>query len=247
MRLVAIALALAATGSDAQERRDDPHLEGTVATPLSGRFSISSDASGGETLTDFGQDGLRVLIEPSFGRYAYYLTLRWIPSGCIPRDRAKPTGSERARMCQASHIRVRRIDAASGATALARFHVPREDGDAVLEQLDARLVRWQGPNFASTDGTSVSLERVRNGEVRSMSSNASPQFDVDNPAAQLRGDLLRILLAYGPAGFAPRAENWHVDPPGENWGGCSRGLAQPLDRGFGTGNSDCDAAKRWPG
>ncbi|MBA4760222.1 hypothetical protein [Sphingomonas sp.] len=246
MRLGAIALALVATGSDAQERRYDPQLEGTVTVALSGRLAIPSAASGGETLADLGQDGLRVLIEPSFGRYAYYVTLRWVPSGCIPRDRARPTGADGARMCRAAHVHVRRNDAASGATALARFHIPREDGDAVLEQLDARLARWQGPNFASTDGTGVSLERVRAGHVRSMRSNSSPQYDIGNPAAQLRGDLLRILLAYGPAGFAPRAEDWHVDPPGADWGGCSPGLAAPLDRGFGAGNSGCDAAKHWP-
>ena len=247
MRLATLALALVASGSAAQERRYDPQLEGTLPRPLSGRLAISSEASGGEKLSDLGREGLRVLIKPSFGRYAYYVTLRWLPEGCIPRDRVKRDGSDRARMCQASHVRARRIDATSGTTVLAQFHVPREDGDAVLEQLDARLARWEGPNFVSTDGTGVSLERVRDGQIRSMSSNGSPQFDVNNPAAQLRGDLLRILLAYGPAGFAPRAEDWHVDRPGEDWGGCSPGLAQPLDRGFGAGNSDCDAAKRWSG
>lgn len=246
MRIAAIALALAATGSDAQERRHDPQLEGTVTAALSGRLAISSEASGGEKLSDLGRDGLRVLIEPSFGRYAYYATLRWTPSGCIPRARARTDGSDRARICQASRVRVRRIDAASGTVAFAQFHVPRQDSDALVEQLDIRLARWEGPNFVSTDGTGVSLERVRDGQTRSMSSNGSPQFDVNNPAAQLRGDLLRILLAYGPAGFAPRAEDWHVDRPGDDWGGCSPGLAQPLDRGFGAGNSDCYAAKQWP-
>ena len=247
MRFVALAMALTATGSAAQQWRLDPQLEGTVTAALSGRLAISSEASGGEKLSDLGREGLRVLIEPSFGRYAYYVTLRWVPAGCIPRDRAKRDGSDSARLCHASHVRARRIDAATGAIALAQFHVPREDGDAVLEQLDARLAQWKGPNFASTDGTSVSLERVRDGQVRSMSSNSSPSYGIDNPAAQLRGDLLRILLAYGPAGFAPRAEDWHVDRPGEDWGACRPGLAAPLDRGFGTGDSDCDAAKRWPG
>lgn len=247
MRLAAIALALVATGGDAQERRYDPQLEGTVTVALSGRLAISSAASGGEKLTDLGRDGLRVLIEPSFGRYAYYVALRWVPSGCIPRDRAKSDGSVRARLCQASHVRVRRIDADSGKVALAEFYATRQDGDALLEQLDARLAQWKGPNFPSTDGTGVSLERVRDGQVRSMRSNSSPSYGIDNPAAQLRGDLLRILLAYGPAGFAPRAEDWHVDRPGEDWGGCSPGLATPLNRGFGAGDSHCDAAKRWPG
>ncbi len=246
MRIAALALALTATGSAAQQRHFDPQLEGTVTAALSGRLAISSDASGGEKLSDLGRDGLRVLIEPSFGRYAYYVTLRWVPAGCIPRDRAKRDGSDGARLCHASHFRVRRIDAASGAVAAAQFHVPREDSDALVEQLDIRLAQWKGPNFASTDGTGVSIERVRDRQVRSMHSNGSPQLDIDNPAAQLRGDLLRILLAYGPTGFAPRAENWHVDRPAEDRGGCSPGLAHPLDRGFGAGNSDCDAAKHWP-
>ena len=223
----------------------DPHRSGTVAGPLRGDYAISRQASGGETLTAFGQDGLRVLIAPSFGRYHYYLSLRQLPSGCLPRDRLPDDGSADGCSCGPARVDVRRIDQTDRRIATARFVVPPEEGELLLARLNAPLERWHGENFSTLDGTVVAIERVRAGQTMSMSSNTYAT-DPANPAPQLSTDLHRILLAYGPTGFAPRSGDWHVphDPIGED--PCNDpALATPLDRGFGVGDSDCDAAKRW--
>ncbi|MCR5869982.1 hypothetical protein LRS12_04025 [Sphingomonas sp. J344] len=240
MRAAIFALALTATGCSDR----DPHRSGTIDGPLSGSHAISERASGGETLAGVGQEGLRVLIAPSFGRYAYYLSLRRLPKGCVTPD-DPPKESSVGRICGPSRIDVRRFDQFDRTVTTARFFLPPWETHHLLEELDARLDGWSGRNSGGTDGTWVKLERVRNGQVTSMSSNDLP--DPGNPAAQLSGDLLRILLSYGPSGFAPRSGSWDVRAPGESAGPCDvTDLATPLDRGFGSGNSDCDATKRWP-
>jgi hypothetical protein len=242
MRAAILILGLALYGCSDR----DPHRSGTVAGPLRGDYAISSQASGGETLAALGQDGLRVSIAPSFGRYHYYLSLRPLPAGCIPRDRLPDNGSGDGRGCGPVRVDVRRIDQTDQSIAAVRFLLPPEEGEMLLSRLDARLERWRGNNFGMLDGTGVDIERVRDGRTTSMSSNAYA-IDPGNPVPQLSTDLQRVLLAYGPTGFAPRESGWHVrdDPARED--PCNRpGFATPLDRGFGAGNSDCDAAKRWP-
>ena len=224
----------------------NPHRSGTVEGPLRGDRAISLQASGGETLSAFGQDGLRVLIEPSFGRYSYYLSLRQLPAGCVPRARRPHDGSADARGCGPARVDVRRIDQTNASIATARFFLPPEEGDMLLERLDAQLARWNGDNSGGTDGTGIDFERVRDGRTTSMSSN-SYSDDPGNPAVALAIDLHRALLAYGPRGLAPRSWDWHVARDDESGGPCETlDLATPLDQGFGVGDSPCDAAKRWP-
>lgn len=224
----------------------NPHRSGTIDGPLSGDRAIPTRASGGERLADVGNEGLRVLIAPSFGRYAYYFSLRRQPTGCIARARLPHDVSAEARACGASRVHVRRIDQFDRTVAASHFFLPPEESDAFFEELDLRLSRWKGSNYGGTDGTGIEVERVSAGRVTSMSSNASAAHP-DNPAAQVSGDLHRILLAYDPSGFAPRSYNWDVREAGDTEDPCNnQALATPLDRGFGIGNSDCDAAKRWP-
>lgn len=242
MRAAVLILSLALWGCGDR----NPHRSGTIDGPLSGNHAIPERASGGETLADLGPDGVRVLIAPTFGRYAYYLSLRRLPAGCLPRDRRPDDGSADGRACGPSRVDVRRIDQFDKSVATARLFLPPEESDALFDTLDARLGRWRGSNSGGTDGTGIDLERVRDGRVTSLSSNvyAGPE----HPAALLSRDLHRILLAYGPDGFAPRSYDWNVRQPGDNRDPCNDpALATPLDRGFGLGNSDCDAAKRWPG
>ena len=215
--------------------------------PLAGDAAIPADVAGGERLADLGAEGLRVLIQPSFGRYQYYLSLRREPQDCLPRELRRKDGSDDARACGPARIRARRIDRSDGRIQSALFFLPVEESDNLFEELDARLRSWGGANSMWTDGTSISLERVRQSRIRSMTSNQPASADGDNPAAQLQGDLLRALLAYGPVGFAPRSADWHVRHEQDSEDPCNTpALATPLDRGFGTGDSDCDAAARWP-
>jgi hypothetical protein len=215
--------------------------------PLNGHAAIPADVAGGEQLSDLGTDGLRVLIQPSFGRYHYYLSLRRLPQDCLPRELRRRDGSDSARACGPTLIRARRIDRGDRRFRDALFVLPVEESDNLFEELDARLRTWRGARSRWLDGTGISLERVGQGRVRSMTSNQPALADGDNPAAQLQGDLLRILLAYGPAGFAPRRADWNVPLDEEAEDPCNDpALAMPLDRGFGTGNSDCDATARWP-
>lgn len=244
MRSAPIALAIALAGCSSGGK--DAYFRGTIDGPLAGDRAIPSGLSGGEKLSDLGAEGLRALVRPTFGRYAYYLSFQRLPPGCLPRDRLRSDGSNRSQACGTTRVRVRRTDQFDHSAATAGFFLPVEESDDLFEELDARLARWHGINFGGTDGTGVDVERVRDGRATSMSSNASPSRDRDNPAAQLRGDMLRILLAYGPAGFAPRSGSWDVRPPQDDGDPCNNpALAEPLDRGFGTGNSDCDAAARW--
>ncbi|MBX3594663.1 hypothetical protein [Sphingomonas sp.] len=191
-------------------------------------------------------DGVRVLIAPTFGRYAFYLSLLRLPTGCPPRDRRPDDSSADSRACGPSRVDVRRIDQFDKSVATSRLFLPPEESDTLFATLDTRLTRWRGSNLGGTDGTGIALERVRDGRVTSMSSNISA--GADNPAVMLSGDLHRILLAYGPDGFPPRSWDWNVRQPGDERDPCNEpALATPLERGFGLGDSDCDAAKRWPG
>ncbi|MEG3182211.1 hypothetical protein [Sphingomonas sp. LT1P40] len=245
MRLAPLLLALFLTACSDECRRGSGC--GVSDGPLASDFAIKPTLAGGDKLSNLGTEGLRVLIAPTFGRYAYYMSLRRLPSGCLPRDRRKGDGSDDRRACGTTQVGVRRTDQFDQSVATAAFFLPVEESDALFEELDTDLSRWTGPNWGGTDGTSVDIERVRNGRVKSMSSNASPPEDSGNPAAALRGDLLRILLAYGPSGFTPRSSDWHVRRADELDDPCNDpALAQPLDRGFGVGNSDCDAKARWP-
>lgn len=239
MRAAAIGVALLlASCSD----RNSKIVEG----PLTGDEAIPADVAGGERLADLGTEGLRVLIEPSFGRYRYYLSLRRSPRDCLPRDIRSDDGSDAARACGPTRVRARRIDQRAGRVQVAGFFLPAEESDDLFETLDARLQTWRGTTSLWLDGTGVSLERVRQGRVRSMTSNQPASADDGNPAARLRDDLLRILLAYGPAGFAPRAGDWNVRHGQSAEDPCNdTALATPLDRGFGAGDSDCDATARW--
>lgn len=222
-------------------------VDEVVDGPLSDHRAIPASDAGGETLPSIGADGFRVLIRPTFGRYRYYVSFRQLPAGCLPRARQRQDGSDGQRVCGPGQIIARRIDRSGGQVLTAKFLIPVEEAEALTEELDTRLDRWRGTDAGWTDGTDVALERVRNGRVVSMDSN-QPAFDgPDNPAAQLIGDLQRTLLAYGPTGFAPRSSNWDVRMAAEAEDSCNDpGLATPLDRGFGIGNSDCEAAKRWP-
>jgi len=214
-----------------------------IEGPLSGDRAISATDSGGEPLARVGSDGFRVVIQPSFGRYRYYLSLRRLPAGCLPRARQRDDGPDRGQDCGPGRISARRIDQNDGKVRTAEFFVPGEEVDALVGDLDARLTRWRGTDTVTFDGTRVSLERVRNRSVRSVDTNND---EPDNPASQLRRDLHRILLAYGPTGFAPRSTDWSVRSVAERDSCNNPELATPLDRGFGVGDSDCDAAKRWP-
>jgi len=214
--------------------------------PLPEDRAISLSDSGGERLATVGADGFRMLIAPSFGHYRYYLSLRRLPAGCVPRSRQRDDGADAGRGCGPALLNVRRIDQKVGQVRAATFFIPGEEAEALVEELDARLDQWRGTNARWSDGTGVALERVRNGRVRSMDTN-QPAFDApDNPAAQLKGDLHRILLAYGPGGFAPRSSDWQVRGAEPEDDPCNQPeLATPLNQGFGVGDSDCDAARRW--
>lgn len=218
-------------------------IDKVIDGPLSGDRAISASDAGGGQLSSVGSDGFRVLIEPSFGRYRYYLSFRQLPSGCLLRARQRRDGSDSGRVCGPGRIHVRRIDQNDGQVLTAEFFIPGEEADTLLEDLDARLTRWRGTDTLTYDGTGVSLERVRNGSVISIDTN---HVGPDNPASQLLGDLQRILLAYGPSGFAPRSGNWSVRSAEPEDDLCNHPeLATPLNRGFGVGDSDCDASKRW--
>ncbi len=235
------ALALLLAGCD---RAEPPVAKGTTNGPLPDGAAISA-ASGGERLSDLGRDGFRVLIAPSFGRYRYYVSMRRLPIGCIPRARSTLDEKPSQVACGPGQFRVRRIDATSGSVDGARFVLPVDESETLVRELDARLARWSGMSLA-LDGTGFDLERVSDGRIVSISGNAS-SGEVDDPTTWLSHELLRILLAYGPTGFAPRSSSWHVREADDAGDPCNNpGLATPLDRGFGTGNSDCDAAKRWP-
>ncbi len=242
MRAAVLILSLALWGCGDR----NPHRSGTIDGPLRGDYAISRQASGGETLAALGQDGLRVQIAPSFGRYSYYVAVRQLPAGCLPRVRRPGDGSADARGCGPARVDVRRIDQTNRTIATAHFFLPPEEGEMLLERLDARLDRWTGDNSGGTDGTGIDIERVRAGRTTSMSSN-SYSDDPGNPAVPLSIELHRALLAYGPRGFAPRSWDWHVARDDELGVPCEAlDLAKPLDRGFGVGDSQCDAAKRWP-
>lgn len=243
MRRAALLVLLMLSGCE----RETASGRGVTDGPLKKEFAIKPSLAGGEKLADIGAEGLRLLIQPSFGRYAYYLSFQRLPAGCVPRDRQPDDYREVKNSCGPARVHVRRTDQRDGTASRAEFYLPPEEADDFFEALDMRMARWRGSNAGGTDGTGVDLERVRGGLVKSMSSNASPSSNIDNPAAQLKPDALRVLLAYGPSGFAPRSSNWDVSGRTDESDPCNETLlAQPLDSGFGLGNSDCDASRRWP-
>lgn len=141
-----------------------------------------------------GGDGVSVSIRPSFGAVDYDLDLA--PAGLVLPGR--PT----ARLW---------VRPKGGSPREYRFHVPWEDLEVTLQAFDARARRWRGQRGMSTDGTPIMVERVKEGQVTSIDTNAATNWEPANPAAQLRTDLHALVLAYGPTGSIPRSYDWHVD------------------------------------
>lgn len=141
-----------------------------------------------------GRDGVSISIRPSFGAVDYDLDLA--PAGLVLPGR--PT----ARLW---------VRPKGGESREYRFHVPWEDLEVTLQAFDARARRWRGQRGMATDGTPIMVERMKEGRVTSIDTNAVTSSEPANPAAQLRTDVHALLLAYGPTGSVPRSYDWDVD------------------------------------
>lgn len=207
MRAAAVLLALALAGCSPEPKPADFAVEGVRAGPLAADDAINAQLSGGEKISDLGCNGLRAVVDPFDGPYSYYLSVR-SNVGCRAR-----AGVQSADVCDETRVQVRRVTRTGQVDASANFLIPANEGRRLFSDLDWRIAHWKGSNIPDLDGTSIRFERVLDGKIWSMWSNAEPSQDRTNPASLLLADLLRILRVYGPSGFAPDRPGWHVMPP----------------------------------
>ena len=178
-----------------------------------------------------GTDGMRVMIRPSFGELYYDIYLS--PGGL------KLTASPK--------VLVRVIYRQAARAREYQFDMPSEDLEMTLLAFDSRTRTWSGDG-GSMDGTSVFVERVKDRKIISMHTNSEPSWSPNNPAAQLRSDLLGLMLAYGPSGIFPHSYDWHVVAEEHHERPCNGlDLNAPDADGFGVGDDDCAVFKRKAG
>lgn len=203
----AVLLALALAGCSPEPKPADFAIEGVRAGPLAADDAISAQLSGGEKISGLGCNGLRAVVDPFDEPYSYYTSLR-SDVGCRPR-----AGVQSADIGDETRVQVRRVTRTGQVDASANFLIPANEVRRLFSALDWRIAHWKGSNFADLDGTSIRFERVSDGKIWSMWSNAEPSQDRSSPASLLLTDLLRILRVYGPAGLAPDRPSWDMTPP----------------------------------
>jgi hypothetical protein len=165
-----------------------------------------------------GGDAIRVLVQPSFGRYHYRFDFVPLEKACtVPDSNIDDLSDDKRSWCGAVTVNGERttLGASDGeqqnSEALPfRFVVPAEDFRSFFNVLKHRMARWNGSRSQLLDGTSVAIEQHARGEVRSYHSNAIFEFSQDNPAAFASLFVRSLALAYGPSGIFPRSEGWHV-------------------------------------
>jgi len=194
------------------------------------------------SVSELGQNGIRFFVQPSFGKYHYKFVFLPRPKGCYPflqSENYMEIEKEKT-LCQIYLVKMQRetlqnANQAPLSLTQHKFIVPEEDFREVLGDLEDRMKKWNGELGSWVDGTNLSIEYVREGNIRSMSSNA---HSADSPVSQFGSDVQRLALAFGPTGMIPRGYNWHADIAPES--PCSGlELNTPDKDGIGMGDDDC--------
>ncbi len=213
-------------------------------------------------LADAGDNALRVRISPTFSYYGYVVDFAPQPRGCLTPygGNADDIDRDAPRFCRDVLVTYRIARKGEGTSpdrsGTWTFHIPVTDYRALVEGVDPRLDRWKGvdngPPRADgsveivivSDGTSVGVERRKDGKVRSMSNNYGDDLAIGNPASFAKSQVQRLLLLYGPSGKVPRDADWNVngrtDRPDDP---CALPVfATPDPDGYGVGRDACAQA-----
>lgn len=192
-----------------------------------------------------GKDGMRIYIEPSFGDFSYRFEIVPRPSDCATRW-IDIDNDDRGKACAHYLVRMRKVSTTPiepGGSAIRedfRFILPVQSAEELFNVADQMSDRWRGTTVWWTDGTVVSFELHKLGQVRSMYSNAPLSYDYRNPAAWVAAELHRFALAYAPNGQIPLNSDWHSYAPESGGFPCGiAGLNKPDPDGFGVGDDAC--------
>lgn len=210
-------------------------IDGPLAEPIH---------TGLHPLRTLGRNGMRVSIDPSFGDYGYVVDFIPRPFDCylapgrhFDEERHRREG---CRMIAVRYTIFGRDEAPEPRIRRFSFHVPEEEYREVVADFDRLARRWRGSDGGVLDGTGVGVEQFREGRLRSIDSNAPTMFKPDNPAANMRLHVHRLLLAYGPAGAVPRNSDFAVGRREFEELPCmAQSFDEPDPDGFGAGQDAC--------
>lgn len=214
-----------------------------------------------------GANGLRVRIAPSFSENHYAIDFAPQPRDCITPHggTADEVAKVEQRFCRdvlVTYALVARPRVSwKVATGRWTFHIPVSDYRELVEGIDARLDKWRGmeevtsidPKTGETtliivsDGTSVGLERIRDGRVRSVVNNLRDRLVISNPASFAKSEVQRLLLIYGPSGKVPRDGDWNINSRSiypDDPCAAINDFVVPDPDGYGVGNDPCARALR---
>ncbi len=210
---------------------------GTAASTAQSGRADGPKRQGVAPVASSAPDGLRVSINPSSGDFAFVVDFAPSSLDCrlYPGEEASDAGQTRP-IC--SLVRVRYNMIGRGEPPLPRrdysFFVPEQEFRDVDANFEALAERWQDPG-PDRDGTVIAVERNRRGRSLYL---ASDRVEPGNPAAFLAGAVHRLLLAYGPAGTVPRAEDFTISS--QPYGPCQpTDFVTPDPDGFGVGADTC--------
>lgn len=109
------------------------------------------------SLSDLGQDGLRIIATPSFGDTFFAISLRHTPAGADGKIVMTPVNSE------------------AGLAQSVKFKITSAAYLKLTSELDRLSSNWTGEASGWTDGTGIVYERIKSGNVTSGFGN-SPNF-----------------------------------------------------------------------